>query len=63
VLALVRLACSTVHDRDSKRQRRDGSTVSEFRESFMSYSRTNNKPSTVYAKEWMLDASSRSSAR
>lgn len=30
-------------------------TVSEFRESFMTYSRTNNKPSTVYAKEWMLD--------
>ena len=31
-------------------------TVSEFRESFMTYSRTNNKPSTVYAKEWMLNA-------
>jgi hypothetical protein len=30
-------------------------TVSEFRESFMTYSRTNNKPSTVYAKEWILE--------
>jgi len=31
-------------------------TVSGFRESFMTYSKTNNKPSTVYAKEGMLNA-------
>ncbi len=30
-------------------------TVSEFQEQFMTYSRTNNKPSTVYAKEWILE--------
>ncbi len=29
-------------------------TVAEFRERFLTYSKTNNKPSTVYAKEWML---------
>jgi integrase len=30
-------------------------TVCGFCESFMTYSKTNNKPSTVYAKEWMLN--------
>lgn len=34
---------------------REVPTVFEFRERFMTYSRTNNKPSTVHAKEWMLD--------
>jgi integrase len=29
-------------------------TVAEFEKQFMTYSRTNNKASTVYAKEWML---------
>jgi integrase len=29
-------------------------TVAEFEEKFLSYSTTNNKPSTVYAKKWML---------
>lgn len=29
-------------------------TLSEFREKFMTYSETNNKPSTVAAKEWAL---------
>jgi integrase len=29
-------------------------TVAEFKEKFVTYSKTNNKPSTVYAKEWML---------
>lgn len=29
-------------------------TVAEFEEKFVTYSKTNNKPSTVYAKEWML---------
>jgi len=36
--------------------RKEVPTVSGFRESFMTYSKTNNKPSTVYAKEWMLNA-------
>jgi integrase len=29
-------------------------TLADFEERFMTYSKTNNKPSTVYAKEWML---------
>lgn len=29
-------------------------TVAEFEKQFMVFSRTNNKPSTVYAKEWMM---------
>ncbi len=29
-------------------------TVAEFEEKFVTYSTTNNKPSTVYAKKWML---------
>jgi integrase len=29
-------------------------TVSGFKEPFLTYSRTNNKPSTVYAKDWMF---------
>lgn len=29
-------------------------TVAEFEKQFMVFSKTNNKPSTVYAKEWML---------
>jgi hypothetical protein len=28
--------------------------VSQFDEQFMTYSKTNNRPSTVYAKEWMM---------
>src|SRR5512147_2294683 len=34
--------------------RKEVPTVSAFRESFMTYAKTNNKPSTVYAKEGML---------
>ena len=29
-------------------------TVADFEKQFMVFSKTNNKPSTVYAKEWML---------
>jgi integrase len=29
-------------------------TVEEFKERFLTFSKTNNKPSTVYAKEWMF---------
>jgi hypothetical protein len=29
-------------------------TVEEFSKEFLTYSKTNNKPSTVHAKEWML---------
>ncbi len=31
-------------------------TVAQFEERFITYSTTNNKPSTVYAKKWMLRA-------
>jgi integrase len=35
---------------------KEAPTVEEFKERFFTFSRTNNKPSTVYAKEWMFRA-------
>lgn len=42
-----------VHGKETKKE--EVPTLANFVEKFMSYSRSNNKPSTVYAKEWILE--------
>jgi integrase len=40
--------------REEKRETPPSPTVEAFAKEFLTYSKTNNKPSTVHAKEWML---------